>query len=55
MVRFSGTSKEALQSVAEANGLSLSAIIRLAVDRQLPALKSGGTVLRPAKSARRSS
>jgi hypothetical protein len=54
MVRFAAASKETLQSVAEANGLSLSAIIRLAVERQLPALRSGGTSLRPARSARSS-
>jgi len=54
MVRFSPSSKASLQAVAQANDLSVSAIIRLAVDRQLPALRSGGTLLRPTRSAKAS-
>ena len=45
MIRMDPTMKRELESVAKANDLSTSDIVRLAVSRQLPFLKSGRTSL----------
>lgn len=41
MIRFDEPTKADLEAVAEANNLSLSAVVRVAVAEQLPALKAG--------------
>lgn len=48
MVRMEHSMRMDLEAVAKANGLNTSDIVRMAVNRQLPALKSGRTSLRPA-------
>ena len=41
MVRIPQTMKDDLENVAAANDLSVSALIRVAVKKHLPAMKSG--------------
>ena len=49
MVRFDSPTKADLEAVARANGLSVSAVVRLAVSQQLPALKAGRASLKPSR------
>lgn len=46
MVRLDNSMKTDLLQIAKANGLTLSDIMRLAVTRQLPGLKSGAVSLK---------
>jgi hypothetical protein len=46
MVRMESGMKADIESIAKANNLTASDIVRLAVGRQLPHLKSGRTALR---------
>lgn len=48
MVRMEHGMKEEIESIATANDLTSSDIIRMAVKRQLPALRSGRTTFKPA-------
>lgn len=45
MIRMDQQMRDRIESVAQANGLNTSDIVRLAVSRQLPALMSGQTKL----------
>jgi hypothetical protein len=47
MVRVPQTMKDDLENVAAANDLSVSALIRVAVKKHLPAMKSGRGTLSP--------
>ena len=47
MVRIPQTMKDDLENVAAANDLSVSALIRVAVKKHLPAMKSGRSTLAP--------
>jgi hypothetical protein len=51
MIRMEEGMKQEVEAIAAANDLSASDIIRLAVRRQLPSLKSGGTSFRTARTA----
>jgi len=48
MIRMDQDTHARIRTIAEANGLSVSDIIRLSVRRQLPSLASGQTRLTPA-------
>lgn len=47
MIRMDNDMRAQIQAVAKANKLSASAIIRMAVEKHLPALQAGRAVLRP--------
>lgn len=47
MIRIPETMKCDLENVAASNDLSVSAIVRLAVKKHLPAMKSGRSTLSP--------
>lgn len=47
MIRIPETMKSDLENVAANNDLSVSAIVRLAVKKHLPAMKSGRGTLSP--------
>jgi hypothetical protein len=47
MVRVPQAMKDDLENVAAANDLSVSALIRVAVKKHLPAMKSGRETLAP--------
>lgn len=47
MIRMDDQMSADIKAIAKANDLSASDVIRLAVRRQLPAIKSGRTTLQP--------
>lgn len=47
MVRMEEEMKQDVEAIARANDLTTSDIVRLAIRRQLPSLKSGGTQFQP--------
>jgi len=49
LIRMDSAMREEVLAVAHANKISTSAIIRMAVERQLPALRAGHTKLRAAR------
>jgi post-segregation antitoxin (ccd killing protein) len=46
MIRFDAATKRELEQIARTNGLSVSALVRLAVADQMPRLKRGATHLK---------
>lgn len=47
LIRMDSSMRSQIEAIATANKISTSAIIRIAIEKQLPALRAGRTVLRP--------